>query len=81
MYIAILQKVQTRNCLDGSKHASELVIAGLIDTICSYIEGVVVVVLLHQIACLLINHVLRGEVAKKTKNIKVKRNQMKSRNK
>lgn len=67
----ILQKVQTRNCLDGSKHASELVIAGLIDTICSYIEGVVVVVLLHQIACLLINHVLRGEGAKKTRNIKV----------
>lgn len=67
---AILHQVQTRNCLDGSKHAGELVIAGLIDTICSYVEGVVVVVLLHQIACLLINHVFREKVPK-TMSIKV----------
>jgi len=40
----------TRNCLDGSKHAGELIVTGLVHPILGYIEGVIVIILLHYIA-------------------------------
>jgi len=50
-------KLQTRNCLNGSKHAGEFIVTRLIYPIGGYIEGIIVEILLHQIARFLINKI------------------------
>lgn len=57
MYVGMHARVPTGHCLYVPEHARKLVVAGLVNTIGTYVKCIVAVVLLQQTACLVVDGV------------------------